>query len=461
MSRREFDLFVIGGGSGGVRAARAAARHGARVAVAEESRIGGTCVIRGCVPKKLMVYAARYADEFADSVGFGWTPGAPAFDWATMLRNIDREIDRLNQAYIRGLETAGAEIIHSRATIVAPTVVRIEATGEEVEARNIVVATGGRPNRADDIPGGELAITSDDMFRLETLPLRILIVGAGFVAIEFAAVMAGLGVATTVLHRGEEILRPFDRDMQRMMHESMERRGIAIRTRDELAAIERTPTGLLARTTAGAAIEADQVLMAIGRTPNTTGFGLAETGVAVDPAGAIMVDRHCRTTVPHIFAVGDVTNRVNLTPVAVREGQAVADTLFGGRETEVDHADIPHAVFGTPEIGAVGLTEETAREQYPSLDIYRAEFLPLRNRLSGRADRTLIKLLVDAATDRIVGCHIFGPEAAELIQLVGIVVKMRGRKADLDSVIALHPTAAEEIVTMREPSERVRRAAAE
>lgn len=460
MSRHDFDLFVIGGGSGGVRAARIAAGHGARVGLAEQSRIGGTCVVRGCVPKKLMVYAARFRDVFEDSVGFGWQVTEPRFDWATLVANIDREVDRLSAAYVRGLENAGVTIFPTRADIAGSHQLRL-GSGETVTARHILVATGGHPNTAPDLPGGEFAITSDEMFRLPRQPERILIVGAGFVAIEFASVMAGLGTATTLLHRGPEILRPFDRDMQRMMHVAMEARGIAIHTGDALARIERGGGHLTAHSRKGLRIDADAVLLAIGRTPNTGGFGLAETGVALDPAGAVMVDSHSRSTVPDILAIGDVTNRVNLTPVAIREGQAVADNLFGGMDVAVDHADVPHAVFGTPEIGAVGLTEETARHSHAAIDIYRAEFTPMRNRLAGRHERMLIKLIVDAATDRVIGCHIFGPDAAELIQLVAIAVKMRATKADIDAVMALHPTAAEEIVTMREPSERIRRAAAE
>lgn len=452
-----YDLFVIGGGSGGVRAARIAARHGARVGLAEADRVGGTCVIRGCVPKKLMVLAARFRDAFEDSVGFGWTPGEARFDWPTLRDNVATEVDRLNAAYIRGLETAGVTIFHDRATVEAPNRIRLESAGQSIEARNIIIATGGRPNRLPDLPGEEYAITSDDMFGLERLPDRIVIVGAGFVAIEFAAIMAGLGVETTMLHRGGEILGPFDADIRTQMHKAMERRGIRILLNDRLAAIEKQPDGLLARTANGAILPADQVLLAIGRTPNTDHIGLDEIGVARDDYRAIKVDEHSQTTVPGVFAIGDVTNRINLTPVAIREGHTLADRLFADGAAVVDHKDVPHAVFGTPEIGCVGLTEEEAMASHPDLDIYQASFRPMAIQFAERDEPMLIKLVVDAETDRVLGCHLLGPNAAEMIQLVAIAVKMRATKADFDATMALHPTSAEELVTMRQPARRHRR----
>ncbi|MCC6734510.1 MAG: glutathione-disulfide reductase [Bauldia sp.] len=453
----DYDLFVIGGGSGGVRAARVSGRHGARVALAESSRVGGTCVIRGCVPKKLMAYAARFRDAFEDSVGYGWNPGEPTFDWATLIANKDREIDRLNAAYIRGLEAAGVAVFHDRAVLVSPNRIRLAGSGREVTARTILVATGGHPNLDTGIPGGDLAISSDEMFHLPALPKRILIVGAGYVAVEFAGIMNGLGAETTILHRSGEILRPFDVSIRDAMQAAMEKRGIAIRLGDRLASIERTADGLLARTRGGAAIAADHVLMAIGRTPNTRGIGLVEAGVRLDGNGAVIVDAHHRSSVPGILAIGDVSNRINLTPVAIREGQAVADNLFGGKDVVVDHTGVPHAVFGIPEIGVVGLTEEEAKAGYAALDFFETTFKPMRNQLSGRDERVLIKLIVDAATDRILGCHIIGDEAPELIQLMAVALKLGATKAGIDATMALHPTVAEEIVTMRTPSRSWRR----
>ncbi len=454
----DYDLFVIGGGSGGVRAARVSGRHGARVAIAESSRVGGTCVIRGCVPKKLMAYAARFRDAFEDSVGYGWDPGDATFDWKKLIANKDREIDRLNAAYIRGLEAAGVAMFHDRAVLLSPNRVRLVGSGQEMTARTILVATGGRPNVDRSIPGGDLAITSDEMFHLEELPRRILIVGAGYVAIEFAGIMNGLGAETTILHRGGEILRAFDVSIREAMHAAMEKRGISIRLEDRLSSIERTPSALVTRTLGGATIEVDQVLMAIGRTPNTRGIGLAEAGVVLDGTGAVVVDERHRTSVPNIYAIGDVSNRVNLTPVAIREGQAVADNLFGDKDVVVDHTGVPHAVFGIPEIGVVGLTEEEAQQACEELDFYETVFKPMRNQLSGRDERVMIKLIVDGVSDRIVGCHILGDEAPELIQLMAVALKLGATKAGIDATMALHPTVAEEIVTMRTPSRSWRRA---
>lgn len=456
MADFDYDFFVIGGGSGGVRAARIAGRHGARVALAEDSRIGGTCVIRGCVPKKLMMYAARFRDAFEDSIGYGWSQGEPTFNWQTLIANKDREIDRLNAAYIRNLDRSGVEIFAERAVVTSPNGIRL-AGGREISAGAILIATGGRPNRDTGLTGWEHAITSDEMFHLAALPRRILIVGAGYVAIEFASIMNGLGVETTIIHRGKEILGPFDADVRAAMRAAMERRGIAVHTEDQLIAIERTGTGLAATTQTGAVHEADQILMAIGRHPNARGIGLEEIGVAFDSDGSIAVDSRSRTSVPSIYAIGDVTNRINLTPVAIREGHVLADNLFGGADLVVDHNDIPHAVFGIPEIGAVGMSEEAAIAEFPSVDIYQSTFRPMRHDLSGRDEKMTLKLVVDAESERILGCHIIGEDAAELIQLMAVIVKLRATKAQLDSTMALHPTAAEEIVTMREPARRHRK----
>jgi glutathione reductase (NADPH) len=457
----DYDLFIIGGGSGGVRAGRIAGRHGARVAVAEESRVGGTCVIRGCIPKKVMVFAARYRDEFEDAIGFGWEVSRPTFDWSRLKAARDYEVDRLSAAYQRGLDNAKVDTFHDRALVLAPQCVRLVGAGRDLRVRNIVIATGGRPKNDPDVVGAELAIDSDDVFALESLPGKVVIVGAGFVAIEFASIMNGLGVDTTIVHRGGRILRHFDEDVRTTMHNALVKRGIKIMTDDRVVAIEQAGNRLRATTQSGKALETDHVLMAIGRTPNTEGIGLIEAGVELDTDGAIKVDRYSQTTVDHIYAIGDVTNRLNLTPVAIREGHAVADNLFGGKRIAVDHNDVPHAVFGIPEIGVVGLTEEAARLEYPEVDVYQAAVMPLRHQVAKRDERTLLKLVVDATSDRLLGCHIVGREAAELIQMVAVAIKMRGTKSDLDATVALHPTMAEELVTMREPVRRHRRAAAE
>ena len=444
-----------------MRAARIAARNGAKVALAEEDRIGGTCVIRGCVPKKLMVFASQFSDEFRDSVGFGWTPGEATFDWELFASKLTREVDRLNAAYIAGLDSAGVTIFPTRASVAAPGRIRLSGGAEEINARHILIATGGHPNLIPGLPGLEHAITSEAMFGLERLPSSILIVGAGFVAIEFASVMSGLGVETTLIHRGSEILRTFDNDIRAEMHRCMEGRGIRIVLEDELAAIDAGSDGLVVRTERGAAIGVDQVLLAIGRSPNTALIGLEEAGVEMDSVGAIRVDAFSQSSVPGIHAIGDVTNRINLTPVAIREGHTLADRLFAGGSDIVDHRNVPQAVFGIPEIGGIGLTEEAARDSFGDLDIYQSVFTPMRYQFAGRDENTVLKLVVDAQTDLVLGCHILGPGAAEMVQLIAIAVKMGARKADFDATMALHPTIAEEIVTMREPTKRYRRAAAE
>ena len=460
MSPFDYDFFVIGAGSAGVRAARIAAGHGARVAVAEEDRVGGTCVNRGCVPKKLFFHAAHYAEAFEDAVGFGWTVEKLRFDWPTMVGNVMRDVDWLSGVYIRNLEKSGAELIRSRAVLEDAHSIRL-ADGRKVTARIVLIATGGWPSVDRSVPGIEHAITSNEAFHLAALPRRILIVGAGYIAVEFAGVFNAFGTETTILHRGEEILRGFDQDIRKTVRAGMEHRGVEVLTGDTIAAIEKSAGHLVGVTKAGKRIEADQVLIATGRHPNTRGLGLDAAGVALDQAGAVVVDEYSRTNVETIYAVGDATNRVLLTPVAIREGEAVADTVFAGRPTKIDYRDIPKAVFAHPEIGTVGLTEEQARAEFASLDIYRANFKPLPNRVAGREDRMLIKLIVDAASDRVLGCHFVGPSASELAQLVAIPLKMGATKADFDAATALHPTLAEEIVTMSRPAEQYRRAAAE
>lgn len=457
MATFDYDLFVIGAGSGGVRAARIAAGYGARVAVAEEFRAGGTCVIRGCVPKKLLVYASRFADAFEDSVGFGWSSERVAFDWPTLIAAKDKEITRLSAIYERNLESAGVELLRTRAVVTGPNTVRLLAEGREVTAGRILVATGGTPVADPEVEGGEHAISSNEVFDLKTLPERIVIVGSGYIAVEFAGIFNGLGVETTILHRGPRVLRGFDDELRGYLHEEMARKGVNFVSSDTLSRIAPTQGGFEVTTGHGRTLETDIVLSAIGRRPSIAGLGLEDAGVQINPRGAVIVDEYSRTSVPSIFAVGDVTDRVNLTPVAIREGHAFADTEFGGRAVVVDHALVPTAVFSQPEIGTVGLGEEAAKAQYAALDIYRTRFRPMLNTISGREERTFMKIVVDAETDRVLGVHILGPDAGEMAQLLGIAIKMGATKADFDATMAVHPTAAEELVTMRTPSERWRR----
>ena len=449
MSGFEYDLFVIGAGSGGVRAARIAARYGAKVAVAEEYRVGGTCVIRGCVPKKLFVYASKFAEEFEDAIGFGWTTDKVSFDWATLVENKDREIDRLNKAYIRNLEGAGAELILERATVEDANTVRL-ASGRKVTARYILVATGATPFVPRHLPGHELAITSNEAFHLERLPSRIVIVGGGYIAVEFAGIFSGLGVETVLVCRGAQILRGFDDDIRNHLAGEMKKKGIELRTQADVSAIERSGTGVRVTLNDGTGFGAGQIMFATGRIPNVMDLGLDKVGVELTPHYAIKVDEYSRTTVPSIYAVGDVTNRANLTPVAIREGHAFADTVFGGKDVKVDHALIPTAVFSQPEIGTVGLTEAQARESFRAVDIYKTSFRPMKHTLSGRDERMLMKLVVDGETDRVLGCHICGTDAGEMAQLLGISLRLGAKKSDFDATMAVHPTAAEELVTMRE-----------
>ncbi|WP_075216632.1 glutathione-disulfide reductase [Mongoliimonas terrestris] len=452
----DYDLFVIGAGSGGVRAGRIAAGYGARVAVAEEHRVGGTCVIRGCVPKKLMVYASRFPDEFEDAAGFGWTVGPASFDWPTLIAAKDREIDRLEKAYVANMERSGATILRTRAEIVDPNTVRL-ADGRRVTAERILVATGAWPFLPAKVPGIEHAVTSNEIFDLPALPPRVVVVGGGYIAVEFACIFNGLGVETTLVYRGEQILRGFDREITDKVAAAMGKRGIRILCGTDVASLERTGEGVVASLSTGETLPAGLVMYATGRVPNTRGLGLEAAGVALDGLGAIRVDSASRSSVPSIYAVGDVTNRVNLTPVAIREGHAFADTVYGGREVLVDHALVPTAVFTTPEMGTVGLTEEKACQHHAAVDVYKAEFRPMRNTLAGRDERMFMKLIVDAITDRVLGVHVIGPDAGEMAQLLGIPLMMNATKADFDRTLAVHPTAAEELVTMRSPSVKHRR----
>ncbi|KAF1853535.1 hypothetical protein Lal_00046496 [Lupinus albus] len=447
----DVDLFVIGGGSGGVRAARIAAGYGAKVMLAEEYRVGGTCVIRGCVPKKLMVYAGRFADEFEDAAGFGWTLEKPRFDWSVLKARRDAEVTRLESIYDTNLMRAGVEIVPERAVIEDAHTVRLLKSDRLVRAERILVAVGAHPVKEPAVPGVELAITSNEVFELETLPERILVIGGGYIAVEFAGVFAALGSRTTLLHRGDKLLRGFDDEVRDALADAYGKR-MDLRLARTLTKIERQGAGLAATLDDGSVIEADQILLATGRKPNIGGLGLDKVGIVPDAAGAIPVDEFSRTRVPSIFAVGDVTNRANLTPVAIREGHAFADTEFGNKPTSVDHHLIPTAVFSTPEIGTVGLSEAAARRSCERIDVYKASFRPMKATLSGRDERVLMKVIVDCATDRVLGVHLFGQDAGELIQAVGIAVTMGATKADFDRTIAVHPTAAEELVTMRVPA---------
>ncbi|MDB5591150.1 glutathione-disulfide reductase [Enterovirga sp.] len=451
MAKDEVDLFVIGGGSGGVRAARIAAGHGASVALAEEYRLGGTCVIRGCVPKKLMVYASRFRDEFEDARGFGWDVGEPRFDWSVLKRNRDTEIRRLEGIYRSLLQTSGVEIHEERATIADANTVAL-ASGRRIRARHILVAVGATPSLDPPIPGGELAITSNEVFDLESRPDRILIIGGGYIAVEFAGIFAGLGSETTLLHRGDKLLRGFDEDLRDGLGEAYAKRGIGLALGTTLERIARDGRVLQATLSDGRTLPFDAILVATGRRPHTAGLGLEGVGVATDEIGAIPVDLHSRSAVPSIWAVGDVTNRANLTPIAIREGHAFADTVFGGRPTAVDHGLIPTGVFSTPEIGTVGMSESTARSRHGGdVVIFKASFRPMKATISGRDERTLMKIVVHGSTDRVLGVHVLGHDAGEMIQLAAVAVGMGATKADFDRTVAVHPTAAEEFVTMRTP----------
>ncbi len=443
-----YDLVVIGAGSGGVRAARVSANSGARVAIIEESRVGGTCVIRGCVPKKLFVYASRFGDMFEIAGSFGWTVDA-SFDWPTLVANKDKEIARLERAYISGLEKAGAELIRDRAVITGPNSVKLQ-NGGELQARYILVATGGHPF-VPAIPGRELAITSNEAFQLEKLPHSILIEGGGYVALEFATIFAGLGVETTVLYRGDRILRGFDEDLRAGAEEGLASHGIKFIYRATTTALKTSRLGVDATLSDGTDASFGAVMFATGRSPNVNGIGLETAGVALSKAGAIEVDAYSRTSVPSIYAVGDVTGGSQLTPVAIREGQAFAETVFNNNPTAVDHALIGTAVFAEPEVATVGLTEAEAAAG-GDIDVYLARFRPLIVALSDRKERMLLKLITAANGGRVLGCHIIGPDAAELIQLVSIAIGMKATKADFDRTFAMHPTAAEELVTLKAPS---------
>ena len=445
----DYDLFVIGGGSGGVRAARIASGEGkAKVGLAEESRMGGTCVIRGCVPKKLMVFASEYPDTIADAHAYGWDVTMGGFDWPRFRTHLEAELTRLERAYRTTLTTAGVTIHDARAVVLDPHRVRL-ADGTEFSTKHILIATGGRPF-VPDFPGSHLAVTSNEMFHLPALPKRALVVGGGYIASEFACILHGLGVQVAQYYRGAQILRGFDDEARGHVSNAMAARGIAIHCGTDVQGLKKTATGIRAIATDGTSVEYDLVLYATGRLPNSGGLGLEDLGVAIGRKGQIVVDDYSQTAVPSIYAVGDVTDRINLTPVAIREGHAFADTVFRGVPTKADHEMVASAVFTQPELAAIGLTEEAAREAGP-VEIYTAIFRPMQTLFAGRQDKVLMKLVVDAGTGRVLGCHIVGPAAAEMIQLAAIAIRMGATKDDFDRTVAVHPTMSEEMVTMRKP----------
>ncbi|PRD58150.1 glutathione-disulfide reductase [Phyllobacterium myrsinacearum] len=456
MATYDYDLFVIGGGSGGVRAGRLAGAMGKRVGLAEEYRMGGTCVIRGCVPKKLFVYASQFQEHFDAAAGYGWTVGKSTFDWPTLIANKDREIARLEGLYRKGLENSDVEIFESRAVLIDDHTIEILKTGKRVTADQILIAVGGHPSPHPSLPGNEFCISSNEAFHLDTLPKAIVIEGGGYIAVEFANIFHGLGVDTTLVYRGREILSRFDQDLRQMLHAAMAEKGIHIRCTEIITKVERQHDGRkLVHLSGGDALVADQVMLAIGRVPNTASLGLEAAGVTVDETGAIKVDGYSRTSRQNIWAVGDVTNRVQLTPVAIHEAMCFLETAFKNNPMQPDHALIATAVFSQPEIGTVGLTEQDAARQFKEIEVYRAVFRPMRNTLSGSTEKMLMKLIVDAASRKVVGAHILGPDAGEMAQLLAIPMKAGCTKDDFDRTMAVHPTAAEELVTMYKPTYRI------
>ncbi|WP_377512762.1 glutathione-disulfide reductase [Octadecabacter sp. R77987] len=448
MTDFDYDLFVIGGGSGGVRAARVAAATGAKVALAEEYRMGGTCVIRGCVPKKLMVFASEYREMFDDARAYGWDVQDGQFDWPRFRTKLHAELDRLEGVYRRLLDGSGVDIIDSRATLADAHTVKL-ADSSTKSAKHILVATGGRP-QLPDMKNADLGITSNDIFKLEALPKSILIVGGGYIACEFACILHGLGVEVTQFYRGAQILRGFDDEARGLVSEEMQQRGVNLHLGTNVLEMEKREGGVWVKATNGTETTFDHVMFATGRAPNTEGMGLADIGVALGRQGEIVVDDYSQTKVPSVFAIGDVTNRVQLTPVAIREAMAFVETVFHGKPTKVDHHLIPSAIFTQPEMGTVGLSEEAARDIEP-VDIYCTSFKPMQQAFAGRSDRVLMKLVVSKETRRVLGCHIVSPHAGEMIQLAGIAVKMGATKEDFDRTVAVHPTISEELVTMRDP----------
>ena len=445
----DFDLVTLGAGSGGVAASRRAGSYGARVAICESVRVGGTCVLRGCVPKKLLVYGSHFREELEDARGFGWTIGESTLDWGKLIAAKDRELDRLNAIYLRLLRDSSVKVFDGRGTIVDPHT--IEVAGQRVTAKHILLATGGWPS-LPSIPGIEHAITSNEALDLPTLPRRVIIVGGGYIAVEFAGIFHSAGAHVEIILRADSILRGFDQDIRSHLREQMTKRGISIRSETIVRSLEKEANGSLSVCLAGGELVlADVVLYATGRAPNTKNLGLEAVGVKLDEKGAVIVDEWSRTSVPSIFAVGDVTDRINLTPVAISEGRAFAETTFNNRPMQIDHHGVASAVFSQPPVATVGLSEEQARLAHASVDIYRSRFRPMKHTLSGRDEQTLMKLVVDRTTDRVLGVHMVGADAPEIIQGMAIALKCGATKAQLDSTIGIHPTAAEEFVTMRDP----------
>ena len=457
MPEHDFDLFVIGGGSGGVRAARMAAGLGKKVAIAEEYRFGGTCVIRGCVPKKLFVYASQFADHFVDAAGFGWEAGESRFDWAKFIAAKDREVARLEAIYRKVLDSSGAVVFDSRAVLESAHMIKLSNANRSVSAERILIATGGSPRLDREIAGSELCITSNEIFELPTQPESIVIEGAGYIGVEFACILAGLGTKVTLVLRGDQILRGFDDDLRSSLQGEMQRRGITILARSRIAKVEASTGDKRNVTLAdGSMIETVLVMQAIGRTPNTAGLGLEKAGVATGADGSVTVDRFSRSSVPHILAVGDVTNRVQLTPVAIHEAICLVETEFRNNPLSPDYQLIPTAVFSQPEIGTVGMNEAEAAMAFDDVAVFFAKFRPMKATLSGSLEQMLMKIIVDTRSDRVVGVHILGHEAGEMVQTLAIALRMGAKKADFDQTMALHPSAAEELVTMYVPSWRLK-----
>ncbi len=446
MSQYDYDLFVIGAGSGGVRAARTASGHGVRVAIAEQRYLGGTCVNVGCVPKKLFVYASQFQDQFDAAAGFGWTVGKSTFNWTSLIANKNQEIERLHGVYSNLLQKSGVNIITGRAQVLDAHTVAVD--GKQYSAKRILIATGGWPF-VPDIPGKQHIVTSNDLFFLKQLPKRIIIAGGGYIAVEFAGILHGLGVHTTICHRGHKLLSGFDEDIRDFLAQEMTKKGINILFNTDIEAIESAGDCFAARLIDGSKVSTDLVMYATGRTPNSTGFGLEKLGVELDSEDAIKVNGDYQTNVPSIYALGDVTNRVNLTPVAIAEGMALVNKVYVNQPRPVDYDTIPTAVFSQPAIGTVGLTEAQAREKYPDIDIYKSSFTPMKNTLSGIDEKTLMKMVVVRSTDRVVGMHMAGPDAPEIIQGMAVAIRAGATKTVFDSTIGIHPTAAEEFVTMR------------
>ena len=458
MAKYDFDLFTIGAGSGGVAGSRRAGSYGARVGIAESVRVGGTCVLRGCVPKKLLVYASEFARAFDDAEGYGWTVGETRVDWAQMIAKKDRELDRLNGIYLNLLKNANVQLFEGRARLVDAHTVEVGA--KRVTAETIMIATGGRPQRPP-IPGIELTMTSDDVLDMKEVPTHLVIVGGGYIAVEFAGIFRNLGSEITQIVRGDNILRGFDTDVRTSLADEMKKQGVALKANTNVTAVEKSDNGLIVVTDLGERIACDRVLYATGRVPNSGGLGLEEVGVTVNKMGAIAVDEWSKTTVENIYAVGDVTNRINLTPVAIAEARSIAETLYNSNPVKMDHDNVPSAVFSQPSIGQVGLSEDAARGIYGEVDVYVTRFKPMKNTLSGRDERTMMKLVVDAKTDRVLGCHMVGPDAPEIIQGLAIAVKCGATKRQFDQTVGIHPSAAEEFVTLREKRKEPAKAAAD